>query len=134
MISKPHYQVTAGLIRHQGCLLIARRPAGKHLAGLWEFPGGKQEEGETLEECLVRELKEELGLEIVVGELFMSVEYEYETKFITLHCFQCSLLQGTPAGLEGQETHWVRMDELKGFVFTPPDQKVIEKLLMKNHN
>jgi mutator protein MutT len=134
MTAKPHYQVTAGLIRHQDRLLIARRPAGKHLAGLWEFPGGKQEHGETLKECLARELKEELGLEVEVGELFISVEHEYETKFIILHCFHCNLLQGTPAGLEGQETRWVRMDELKGFVFTPPDQRVIEQLLKMNHH
>lgn len=133
MIAKPHYQVTAGLIRHQDRLLITRRPAGKHLAGLWEFPGGKQEQSETLEECLARELKEELGLEVELGELFMSVEHEYETKFITLHCFYCNLLQGTPDGLEGQETRWVRLEELKEFVFTPPDQRIIEQLLIKNH-
>ncbi|RPI78883.1 MAG: 8-oxo-dGTP diphosphatase MutT [Desulfobacteraceae bacterium] len=130
-MSKPHYHVTAGLIRRQDCLLIARRPAGKHLAGLWEFPGGKQEEGETLKECLARELKEELGLEVAVGELFMSVAHEYETKFVTLHCFLCSLVQGTPSGLEGQESRWVRDEELKEFAFTPPDKIIIDRLLLK---
>jgi mutator protein MutT len=119
------------LIRHQDRLLIARRPTGKHLAGLWEFPGGKQEPGETLAECLARELLEELGLEVAVGDFFMSVAHEYETKLITLHCFHCNLLQGTPVGLEGQETRWVRDEELKEFTFTPPDKIVIERLLLK---
>jgi mutator protein MutT len=131
MTTKPHYNVTAGLIRHQARLLITRRPAGKHMAGFWEFPGGKQESGETLEQCLARELKEELGLDVAVGELFMTVEHEYETKFISLHCFECRLLQGSPASLEGQETQWVNIEELNKFVFAPPDQKVIKYLLLK---
>ena len=129
MTKKPHYQVTAGLIRQQDRLLITQRPTGKHMAGFWEFPGGKQEAHETLPQCLMRELKEELGLDIAVNDLFMTVEHAYETKSITLHCYICDLLQGTPTGLEGQETRWATIAELQTLTFTPPDQKIIAALI-----
>jgi 8-oxo-dGTP diphosphatase len=125
---KPHYHVTAGLIWKDGKLLITRRPAGRHLAGFWEFPGGKQEGNESLEGCLEREIKEELGIDIRAESRFLSVQYEYETKRITLHVFQCTDLKGQPAALEGQETRWVLPKDLNRYDFPPPDFEVIDAL------
>jgi 8-oxo-dGTP diphosphatase len=128
---KRHMDVTAGIISRDGYILIARRPPGYHLAGLWEFPGGKQEQDETLEECLEREIKEELDIEIRVERLFMTVRHEYEKKIVSLHVFECACLKGDPKGLEGQEIKWVRPPELKEFEFPPPDQEVIERLISR---
>ena len=125
---KPHLQVAAALIWRDGKLLITSRPKGRHLAGFWEFPGGEQEEGETLRSCLEREIKEELGIEIKAGKRLLSIQHEYETKCITLHVFHCSGLKGRPAAQEGQEAKWVRPDELPNYKFPPPDLKVIDML------
>jgi mutator protein MutT len=125
---KPHYQVAAGLIWKDGKLLITRRPVGSHLAGLWEFPGGKQEANESLERCLEREIKEELGIEIKAERRFRSVQYEYKTKRITLHVFHCKDLKGRPESLEGQETRWVLPKDLLRYDFPPPDFEIIEAL------
>ena len=108
--------------------MITRRPAGRHLAGFWEFPGGKQEGNESLEGCLEREIKEELGIEIRAESRFLSVPYEYETKRITLHVFQCTDLKGQPAALEGQETQWVLPKDLSRYDFPPPDFEVINAI------
>ena len=116
------------MIWKEGKLLITKRPAGRHLAGFWEFPGGKQEGNESLEGCLEREIKEELGIEIKAESRFLSVQYEYETKRITLHVFHCSGLKGRPESLEGQETRWVLPKDLIQYDFPPPDFKVIEAL------
>jgi mutator protein MutT len=132
MTSKPHMHVTAGLIFKDGRILIARRPHGYHLAGLWEFPGGKQEPDETLEECLEREIKEELDIEISANRLFRTVVHEYEKKIVSLHVFECTLVRGEPKGLDGQEFRWVRSSELRAYEFPPPDQEVIELLLSKH--
>ena len=125
---KPHYQVAAGLIWKDGKLLITKSPAGRHLAGFWEFPGGKQERNESLQGCLEREIREELGIEIKAESRFLSIHYEYQTKRITLHVFHCSGLKGRPESLEGQETRWVLPKDLKRYDFPPPDFKVIEAL------
>ena len=126
---KPHVQVTAGLIWRDGKVLITRRPKGRHLAGFWEFPGGKQEENETLRGCLEREIKEELGIEIRAEKKLLSIQHEYETKCITLHMFHCSDLKGRPVAQEGQEAKWVRPEDLPSYKFPPPDLKVIDMLL-----
>ena len=125
---KPLYHVTAGIIWRNGRVLITKRPPGTHLAGFWEFLGGKREPHETLEECLVRELKEELGITIRPGGHLISVEHEYEDKCIMLHVFQCLDMKGLPMTLEGQELRWVRPDDLSRYTFPPPDKAVIEAL------
>jgi mutator protein MutT len=127
--TKPHINVTAGLIFQEGNILIAKRPQGYHLAGLWEFPGGKQEPDESLAECLEREIKEELDIEIRVERLFMTVRHEYEKKIVSLHVFECAHLNGNPRGLEGQEIKWVKPSELRQYEFPPPDQEVIGLLM-----
>jgi len=132
MIAKPHIHVTAGLIFKDGRILIAERPQGYHLAGLWEFPGGKQEQGETLEECLEREIKEEVDIEIKTERHFVTVRHEYEKKVVSLHVFECTLISGDPRGLDGQEIKWVEPSVLQQYEFPPPDQEVIE-LLISQH-
>jgi len=126
---KPHINVTAGLIFQDGRILIASRPPGYHLAGMWEFPGGKQEPDESLEECLEREIKEELDIEIRADRLFSTVRHEYEKKIVSLHVFECAYLKGDPKALEGQDIKWVRPDDLRLYEFPPPDQEVIELLM-----
>ncbi len=127
-MGKRHLHVAAGLIFKDGRLLITRRPDGRHLAGLWEFPGGKQEGHETLRECLKREIREELGVEIRADNLLLTVEHEYDTKLVTLYLFQCALLKGMPRALEGQEIRWIKLADLPNYSFPPPDKKIIEFL------
>ena len=125
---KPHLQVTAGLLWRDGRVLITKRPEGKHLAGLWEFPGGKQESGETLEACLEREMKEELGIEVRVGKHLHTVHHEYEDRRVSLHLFLCTHLEGDLKPLDFQEIKWVSHEDLPQYRFPSPDLKIIESL------
>ena len=125
---KPHLQVTAGLLWRDGRALITKRPEGKHLAGLWEFPGGKQESGETLEACLEREMKEELGIEVRVGKHLYTVHHEYEDRRISLHLFLCTHLEGDLKPLDFQEIKWVSYEDLPQYRFPPPDLKILRLL------
>jgi mutator protein MutT len=122
---KPHYHVTAGLIWREGKILITKRPEGSHLAGLWEFPGGKQEAGESLEQCLEREIREELGLVIKATELLLEVDHDYGTKSISLHLFRCSRLTGEPRALGCAEMRWVNPQDLDQYKLPPPDVQMI---------
>lgn len=130
---KPRYDVTAGLIWKDGKLLISRRAKGKHLEGFWEFPGGKQEAGEGLRECLEREIGEELGIEARVDASLLTVDHEYGDKWISLHVFKCTWVRGEPLPLQCQEVRWVDWKELSALTFPPPDRKVIE-ILTKRRN
>src|SRR5688572_33120048 len=100
-------EVAAGLIFRDGKLLITQRPADAHLGGLWEFPGGKREAGETLEQCLARELLEELAVKVSVGEIFESVTHAYPEKTVRLHFFVCKLVAGEPRPLGCAALKWV---------------------------
>ena len=124
----PHYQVTAGLIRWNGKFLITQRSFNDTFGGLWEFPGGKRKDGETLEQCLIREIEEELSIKIQVDKKLMSVSHNYDHVQITLHVFLCSLLKGTPEKKDVQDWRWINPPEIDRFDFTEADQKVIEKL------
>ena len=84
-------QVAAALIVHEGRYLITQRRADVHLGGLWEFPGGKRESGESLEDCLRRELREELGIEISLPVLFRVIRHDYPEKSVELHFFKCAI-------------------------------------------
>jgi mutator protein MutT len=129
--SKPHINVTAALIFQDGNILITKRPPGYHLAGMWEFPGGKQEPDESLEECLEREIKEELDIEISADRLYSTVKHEYEKKIVSLHVFECTFLSGVPKAIECQEIKWVRPEALHLYEFPPPDQEIIELLVSR---
>ena len=130
---KPHYHVTAGLIWKDGKLLISKRAKGAHLEGLWEFPGGKQEPGEGLRECLKREIDEELGIEARVDAPLLTVDHEYANKWISLHVFDCAWVKGEPLTLQCQEVRWVDWNELSDLTFPPPDTKVIESLTKRRN-
>jgi A/G-specific adenine glycosylase len=124
----PHYDIAAALIWRDGQLLITRRPEHKMLGGLWEFPGGKQENGETLEECLKREIREELGVSIEVGDLYQSVKHTYSHFRITLHTFHCRIENGEPRNIGVDDFAWVSPEELNLYAFPRADQKIIESL------
>jgi mutator protein MutT len=121
-------EVAAGLIFCEGKLLIAQRPAGGHLAGLWEFPGGKCETGETLPECLQRELFEELGINVSVRERVMTTTHAYPEKSVKLNFFLCQLITGKPHGMEGQACAWVDHEDLGRYSFPEADAQLLEKL------
>ncbi|MBW2063439.1 MAG: (deoxy)nucleoside triphosphate pyrophosphohydrolase [Deltaproteobacteria bacterium] len=127
---KPHYNVTAVIIWREGRVLVTRRPQGTHLEGLWEFPGGKQEEGETLSACLEREIREELGIRIEAANNLFSISHDYDSKSITLHVFECKRFTGEPRPLEGQEIRWTHPGkELSSLGFPPPDKAIIDYLI-----
>ena len=121
-------EVAAGLVCREGRYLIARRNPGVHLAGFWEFPGGKCEPGEALEECLRRELFEELGIHIGVPMRFQVVRHEYSEKLVELHFFHCSIESGDPTPIDCAEIRWVAPHELNDFEFPPADRPIIEAL------
>jgi A/G-specific adenine glycosylase len=122
----PHYDVAAGIIWNaNGQLLIAQRPLDGLLGGLWEFPGGKLEAGETLPECLKRELREELGIEVEVGELFTVVQHGFTHFKITLHAFTCQYVSGEPRAIGVRDWAWVTPDQLDRYSFGKADREVI---------
>ncbi len=120
--------VAAGLIFKNGKLLVTQRPSGSHLAGLWEFPGGKCEETETMPECLQRELHEELGVVVNVRECVETLEHAYPEKVVQLSFFRCELVMGEPTGKEGQALAWIGIDELGDYEFPAADARLLEKL------
>src|SRR4030095_9474868 len=92
-------EVAAGLIFREGLVLLAQRPPGPHLAGLWESPGGRREAGESWEACLARELREELGIEVKVAGLYSRISHSYEDRIVELRFFLCRLSSGEPRPL-----------------------------------
>lgn len=122
--------VTAGLIMCDGKILIGQRKHGKSLEYKWEFPGGKLEAGETLEECLARELMEEMQLKITVGEHFIDSAYDYDFGTIILHSYWATCrTQDIPAVLEHEQYKWVSLRELEQYDFAPADKPIITAIL-----
>jgi 8-oxo-dGTP diphosphatase len=123
--------VTAAVIERDGSFLVTRRPEGTHLAGHWEFPGGKCEGVETPESCLRRELREELDVEATVGEEMFRTRYRYDTSpgglSVELRFFRCTL-SGAPRPLLGQQMRWVPRRELSTLAFPPADAEFIAQL------
>ena len=125
----PHYDVAAGMIwNERGRLLIAQRPLEGLLGGLWEFPGGKQEADETLEECLKRELQEELAIHVEVGDLFTVVRHAFTHFKITLHAFTCQYVSGPPQAIGVRDFAWVKPEDLEQYSFGKADREVIQAL------
>ncbi len=116
--------VAAALLEKEGRFLVAQRSNG-----LWEFPGGKQEPGESLGQALVREMKEELDLTVAAGQRFTTVRHSYPDKTIELHFYWCGLVEGAPRCLDCLDWRWVSLEEMEGFEFMEADTRVIELLL-----
>jgi len=125
--------VAAGLVFHEGRLLITRRRAGDHLGGLWEFPGGKIEPGETAAGALRRELREELDIEVTVGTLLAEVAHDYPERRVHLEFFTCRLAAGEPRALGCEAIAWVTAEELSSFPFPPADRQLLARLQNSPH-
>jgi mutator protein MutT len=122
-------EVAAGLIRDErGRYLLTQRRRGSHLAGLWEFPGGKVEAGETPAACLRRELIEELSATFEVGDLVETVRWEYPDRIVVLHFFDCRLESGAIVPREQQAMEWVEAARLGDYDFPPADRELIQRL------
>lgn len=125
----PHYEVAAGVVWNgDGRFLIAQRPLDGMLGGLWEFPGGTREEGETLQDCLRRELVEELDIEVAVGDLLTVVQHAYTHFRITMHAFHCQLVAGQPRALGCADWRWISLDDVPRFAFSAADHQIIAAL------
>ena len=120
--------VAAALVFRDGKLLITQRHADAHLGGLWEFPGGKREPDETFEACLARELREELGIEVEVGELVESLTHAYPEKTVHLKFYRCRWKQHEPQPLGCPAFKWVSAAELKDHAFPAADARLLDKL------
>jgi A/G-specific adenine glycosylase len=136
----PHFEVAAAVIFAENAggtphrVLIARRPADGLLGGMWEFPGGKQEDGEDLPACLRRELREELGVEVRVSELLGVYQHAYTHFRVTLHAFRCSILSGQPQPLQASAIDWAPLADLESFPMGKIDRQIarsLPQLIMK---
>jgi mutator protein MutT len=127
----PVVVVTAAVIEHEGCFLLTRRLDGTHLAGTWEFPGGKCEPDESLEAALRRELKEELDVDAVVGEEVLRVRHAYARRIVQLHFFACDI-GGAPLPMLGQEMQWVPRARLTELPFPEADARLVDLLAGAN--
>jgi 8-oxo-dGTP diphosphatase len=119
--------VTAAVVERDGRLLVTRRVDGTHLAGHWEFPGGKCETGEAPEDCLARELREELGVSATVRHEVYRTLYAYADRRLDLRFFSCEF-EGEPRPLIGQEIRWVARGALRELRFPPADSELVEML------
>ena len=119
--------VTAAIIERDGRYLMTRRLKGAHLEGYWEFPGGKCDPGEALEACLIRELREELAVDAIVGERILATSHDYPDRRVELHFFRVSL-QGAPLPQLGQEMKWVARADLSSLELPPADDELVSLL------
>jgi 8-oxo-dGTP diphosphatase len=119
--------VTAAIIQREGRYLVTRRQPGAHLAGVWEFPGGKCDDGEPLTSCIARELEEELGITATVGLEIFTITHDYPDRRVELHFFECQS-SDDPSPLLGQEMRWVAREELEDLDFPPADAELIQIL------
>ena len=121
-------EVVAALIWRGERFLACQRPAHKARGLLWEFVGGKVEAGETREDALVRECREELAVTVVPRDIFMEVTHEYPDLTVHLTLFNADLPQGEPQALEHNEVRWITVDEIDGLPFCPADEEILERL------
>jgi mutator protein MutT len=117
----------AAVIERDGRFLVTRRQAGVHLAGFWEFPGGKIDERETHADALRREIREELDADVAPGDLVLSTTHAYPEKTVALFFYRC-VLAGVPRPMLGQQMRWVDRDELQTLGFPPADEELIRIL------
>ena len=121
-------EVSAGLVFRHGLLLITQRRPEDHLGGLWEFPGGKRHADESDQECLKRELREELGIEVEVKELLDTVTHAYPEQTVALKFFRCVWQKNEPLAIAVQDFAWAGRDQMTNYAFPAADAKLLEKL------
>ena len=126
---KPRLRVVAAALFDHDRVLIAQRPEGKHMAGWWEFPGGKVANGESDADALVRELREELGVESRAHGLITTMSHEYPDRIVDLVLWHASIVSGEPRGLDGQQLQWVSCQSLGSVGLLPADLPLIPALL-----
>lgn len=129
----PHKVIGVAVIWHEQRILIDRRKPEGLLGGLWEFPGGKVEPGETIENCIKREIQEELAIEIEVGDRLITVDHTYTHFRVTLNVHHCRHISGEPQAIECDEIRWVTVDELPQFPFPKANLKIIEALQLSDN-
>lgn len=127
MNERKHIEVVAAIIVRDGRIFATQRGYGEW-KDWWEFPGGKIEPGESTEDALKREIREELATEIEVDELLTTVEYDYPKFHLTMHCYLCTIISGDLTLLEHEDARWLALDELDCVKWLPADKDVIEKL------
>ena len=121
-------EVVAALIWEQDKFMICQRPAHKARGLLWEFVGGKVEPGETREQALIRECREEMAVELDVGGVFTEVVHEYPDLTVHLTLFHAAIREGTPEKLEHEDIRWITVNEIDQYVFCPADEEILAKL------
>ncbi|OCR02157.1 DNA mismatch repair protein MutT [Oscillatoriales cyanobacterium USR001] len=125
----PHKFIGVAVIWNQEQkILIDKRRQGGLLGGLWEFPGGKLEPGETIEDCIKREIFEELGIGIKVGDRLITIEHTYSDFHVTLNVYHCQHISGIPQPIECDEIRWVTLDEIDQFPFPQANEQIIAAL------
>lgn len=129
--SRSTIQVAAALIQQGDRYLIAQRLESAPLGGFWEFPGGKCGPGEWYEDCVRRELREELGVEVEVMGLYRVVEHTYPDQTVLLHFYRCRITSGEPRPLGCQQIRWAKLKELDQYRFPPANRALIEELMSK---
>ena len=122
-------EVAAALIWDGDRFMICQRPAHKARGLLWEFVGGKVEPGETLEQALIRECREELAVTVSVGEIFMDVVHEYPDLLVHLTLFNAVIAEGIPQKLEHNDIRWITVDEIPSYDFCPADEEILKRLM-----
>lgn len=125
-------EVVAALVWNGNRFMICQRPANKARALLWEFVGGKVEPGETKEQALIRECREELAVTLSVGELFMEVVHEYPEITVSLSLFNATITEGIPQRLEHNDIRWITVDEIPNYQFCPADIEILDRLIVQN--
>ena len=121
-------QVVAALIRDENKFMICQRPAHKTRGLLWEFVGGKVEKGESKQQALIRECREELAVTVSVGDVFIEVIHEYPDMTVDLTLFSCEIAEGEPKMLEHNDIRWITPEEIDGFDFCPADAEILERI------
>lgn len=126
--STTYLTVVAGILWRKEQILVAQRPEGKNYAGYWELPGGKVEQGESLQDALARELEEELGITITSPTFYYKAAHDYGNFPITLHFFHVTHFIGEPCPLEGQTLRWISLEETNDLPFLEADKPLLQKL------
>jgi 8-oxo-dGTP diphosphatase len=124
----PPIEVVTAIIRHDGKVLLTRRREGTHLAGFWEFPGGKAHPGESMEAALIREVREEIGVRIKVGSLIDEETHTYTDRTVHLHFFNAHIVEGTPRPMGVADLVWAFPSQLDRYDLPPANARVVEQL------